>query len=133
MDAFFRHCGNVSLVFQSKDVYMKIPIVSFGVSFGTIRELCQICFEYAKYYTNIVFKRNTDTDLKKKLYEDIIDLRMGSILPFLLRKFIMTVCRRTNLHQTDRKKVQGSFGSSYVLRRVIWRVRPIMNKEHLQR
>lgn len=80
--------------FQARDGFLQIPkqgrvyeefkLYHLNCKFGTIRELCQDLLEYAKYYTNIVFKRNSDTDLKK-LYEDIIDLRMEVSYPFLLK------------------------------------------------
>ena len=44
-------------------VYEEFKLYHLNCEFGTIRELCQDLLEYAKYYTNIVFKRNTDTDL----------------------------------------------------------------------
>lgn len=78
MDAFFRHYLTMKLSRIPKQgrVYEEFKLYHLNCEFGTIRELCQDLLEYAKYYTNIVFKRNTDTDLKK-LYEDIIDLRNG--------------------------------------------------------
>ena len=86
MDAFFRHYLTMKLSRIPKQgrVYEEFKLYHLNCEFGTIRELCQDLLEYAKYYTNIVFKRNTDTDLKK-LYEDIIDLRMEVSYPFLLK------------------------------------------------
>ena len=77
--------------------------------------LCQDLLEYAKYYTNIVFKRNTDTDLKK-LYEDIIDLRMEVSYPFLLK--IHHDCVE-GLITSDELKEILKLCISYVLRRAI--------------
>lgn len=86
MDAFFRHYLTMKLSRIPKQgrVYEEFKLYHLNCEFGTIRELCQDLLEYAKYYTNIVFKRNTDTDLKK-LYEDIIDLKMEVSYPFLLK------------------------------------------------
>ena len=86
MDAFFRHYLTMKLSRIPKQgrVYEEFKLYHLNCEFGTIRELCQDLLEYAKYYTNIVFKRNTDMDLKK-LYEDIIDLRMEVSYPFLLK------------------------------------------------
>ena len=52
--------------------------------FSTIRELCQDLLTYAKYYTDMVFKRSSNPALKS-LYEDINDLRMEVSYPFLLK------------------------------------------------
>ena len=67
MDAFFRHYLTMKLSRIPKQgrVYEEFKLYHLNCEFGTIRELCQDLLEYAKYYTNIVFKRNTDTDLKK--------------------------------------------------------------------
>ncbi len=86
MDAFFRHYLTMKLSRIPKQgrVYEEFKLYHLNCEFGSIRELCQDLLDYAKYYTNIVFKRNSDTDLKN-LYEDIIDLRMEVSYPFLLK------------------------------------------------
>lgn len=64
---------------------------------------------------NIVFKRNSDTDLKK-LYEDIIDLRMEVSYPFLLK--IHHDCTEELITSDELKEIL-KLCISYVLRRAI--------------
>ena len=117
MDAFFRHYLTMKLSRIPKQgrVYEEFKLYHLNCEFGTIRELCQDLLEYAKYYTNIVFKRNSDTDLKK-LYEDIIDLRMEVSYPFLLK--IHHDCME-GLITSDELKEILRLCISYVLRRAI--------------
>lgn len=117
MDAFFRHYLTMKLSRIPKQgrVYEEFKLYHLNCEFGTIRELCQDLLEYAKYYTNIVFKRNSDTDLKK-LYEDIIGLRMEVSYPFLLK--IHHDCRE-GLITSDELKEILRLCISYVLRRAI--------------
>ena len=117
MDAFFRHYLTMKLSRIPKQgrVYEEFKLYHLNCEFGTIRELCQDLLEYAKYYTNIVFKRNTDTDLKK-LYEDIIDLRMEVSYPFLLK--IHHDCVEGLITSDELKKIL-KLCISYVLRRGI--------------
>ena len=117
MDAFFRHYLTMKLSRIPKQgrVYEEFKLYNLNCEFGTIRELCQDLLEYAKYYTNIVFKRNTDTDLKK-LYEDIIDLRMEVSYPFLLK--IHHDCVEGLITSDELKKIL-KLCISYVLRRAI--------------
>lgn len=117
MDAFFRHYLTMKLSRIPKQgrVYEEFKLYHVNCEFGTIRELCQDLLEYAKYYTNIVFKRNTDADLKK-LYEDIIDLRMEVSYPFLLK--IHHDCVE-GLITSDELKEILKLCISYVLRRAI--------------
>ena len=65
-------------------VYETFKLFHMNSEFNTIRELCEDLIEYARYYTNIVYKRSDDKELKQ-LYDDIIDLRMEVSYPFLLR------------------------------------------------
>ena len=117
MDAFFRHYLTMKLSRIPKQgrVYEEFKLYHLNCEFGIIRELCQDLLEYAKYYTNIVFKRNTDTDLKK-LYEDIIDLRMEVSYPFLLK--IHHDCVEGLITSDELKKIL-KLCISYVLRRAI--------------
>ena len=117
MDAFFRHYLTMKLSRIPKQgrVYEEFKLYHLNCEFGTIRELCQDLLEYAKYYTNIVFKRNSDTDLKK-LYEDIIDLRMEVSYPFLLK--IHHDCIEGLITSDELKKILR-LCISYVLRRAI--------------
>ena len=117
MDAFFRHYLTMKLSRIPKQgrVYEEFKLYHLNCEFGTIRELCQDLLEYAKYYTNIVFKRNSDTDLKK-LYEDIIDLRMEVSYPFLLK---IHHDYREGLITSDELKEILRLCIRYVLRRAI--------------
>ena len=117
MDAFFRHYLTMKLSRIPKQgrVYEEFKLYHLNCEFGTIRELCQDLLDYAKYYSNIVFKRNSDTDLKK-LYEDIIDLRMEVSYPFLLK--IHHDCTEKLITSDELKKIL-KFCISYVLRRAI--------------
>lgn len=117
MDAFFRHYLTMKLSRIPKQgrVYEEFKLYHLNCEFGTIRELCQDLLEYAKYYTNIVFKRNSGTDLKK-LYEDIIDLRMEVSYPFLLK---IHHDYREGLITSDELKEILRLCISYVLRRAI--------------
>ena len=117
MDAFFRHYLTMKLSRIPKQgrVYEEFKLYHLNCEFGSIRELCQDLLDYAKYYTNIVFKRNSDTDLKK-LYEDIIDLRMEVSYPFLLK--IHHDCTEELITPDELKEIL-KLCISYVLRRAI--------------
>ncbi len=117
MDAFFRHYLTMKLARIPKQgrVYEEFKLYHLNCEFGTIRELCQDLLDYAKYYTNIVFKRNFDLDLKK-LYEDIIDLRMEVSYPFLLK--IHHDCTDGIITSDELKEIL-KLCISYVLRRAI--------------
>ena len=86
MDAFFRNylTMKIARIPKQERVYEEFKLYHLNCEFASIRELCQDLFEYAKYYTNIVFKRSSDLKLKQ-LYEDIVDLRMEVSYPFLLK------------------------------------------------
>lgn len=86
MDRFFRDYLTMKLARIPKQgrVYEEFKLYHLNCEFDSIRELCQDLLTYAKYYTNIVFKRSTNPVLKA-LYEDIIDLRMEVSYPFLLK------------------------------------------------
>lgn len=86
MDAFFRHYLTMKMTSIPKQgrVYETFKLFHMNSEFNTIRELCEDLIEYARYYTNIVYKRSDDKELKQ-LYDDIIDLRMEVSYPFLLK------------------------------------------------
>ena len=117
LDAFFRHYLTMKLSRIPKQgrVYEEFKLYHLNCEFGIIRELCQDLLDYAKYYTDIVFKRNSDKDLKK-LYEDIIDLRMEVSYPFLL--IIHHDCVEGLITSDELKKIL-KLCISYVLRRAI--------------
>ena len=86
MDKFFRDYLTMKLTRIPKQgrVYEEFKLYHLNCEFSTIRELCQDLLTYAKYYTDIVFKRSTNPVLKS-LYDDIIELRMEVSYPFLLK------------------------------------------------
>lgn len=86
MDRFFRDYLTMKTTKIPKQgrVYEEFKLYHLNCEFGTIQELCQDLLTYAKYYTNIVFKRSSNSIIKA-LYEDIIDLRMEVSYPFLLK------------------------------------------------
>lgn len=86
MDAFFRHYLTMKNTRIPKygRVYEEFKLYHLNCEFGSVRELCEDLLEYAKYYTDIRFKRSNDIK-RKRLYEDIVDLRMEVSYPFLLK------------------------------------------------
>lgn len=86
MDRFFRNYLTMKITRIPKQdrVYEEFKTYHLNCEFATIRELCQDIYTYAKYYTDMVFKRSGNPVLKS-LYEDINDLRMEVSYPFLLR------------------------------------------------
>lgn len=86
MDRFFRDYLTMKITRIPKQdrVYEEFKTYHLNCEFATVRELCQDIYIYAKYYTNMVFKRSTNPGLKS-LYEDINDLRMEVSYSFLLR------------------------------------------------
>lgn len=117
MDAFFRHylTMKISRIPKLGRVYEEFKLYHLNCEFGTIRELCQDLLDYAKHYTNIVFIRSSDRDLKK-LYEDIIDLRMEVSYPLLLK---IHHDSEEGLITPDELKEILTLCISYVLRRAI--------------
>lgn len=117
VDAFFRHylTMKISRIPKQGRVYEEFKLYHLNCEFGTIRELCQDLFEYAKYYTNIVFKRSQNAELKR-LYEDIVDLRMEVSYPFLLK--IHHDCGEDIISDEELKEIL-KLCISYVLRRGI--------------
>lgn len=86
MDRFFRDylTMKITRIPKQNRVYEEFKLYHLNCEFGTIRELCQDLLTYAKYYTDMVFKRSNNSILKS-LYEDINDLRMEVSYPFLLK------------------------------------------------
>jgi uncharacterized protein with ParB-like and HNH nuclease domain/predicted transport protein len=117
MDAFFRHYLTMKIARIPKQgrVYEEFKLYHLNCEFGTIRELCQDLLEYAKYYTDIVFKRSNNAKLKR-LYEDIVDLRMEVSYPFLLK--VHHDCAEGIINDDDLQEIL-KYCISYVLRRNI--------------
>ena len=117
MDSFFRHYLTMKLTRIPKQgrVYEEFKLYHLNCEFATIRELCQDLLNYAKFYTNIVFKRSNNAELKR-LYEDIVDLRMEVSYPFLLK--VHNDCAEGTITEDNLKEILR-LCISYVLRRSI--------------
>ena len=117
MDSFFRHYLTMKLTRIPKQgrVYEEFKLYHLNCEFGTIRELCQDLLNYAKFYTDIVFKRSNNAELKR-LYEDIVDLRMEVSYPFLLK--VHNDCAEGTITEDNLKEILR-LCISYVLRRSI--------------
>ena len=117
MDAFFRNYLTMKLSRIPKlvRIYEEFKLYHLNCEFKTIRDLCQDLLDYAKYYTNIIFARNSDTELKK-LYKDIVDLKMEVSYPFLLK--IHSDCEEGIIASDEMKKIL-KLCISYVIRRSI--------------
>lgn len=86
MDRFFRDYLTMKLtrIPKMSRVYEEFKAYHKGSELTTIRALCQDLLSYAKFYTDMIFARSTDNELKLK-YKDIVDLRMEVAYPFLLK------------------------------------------------
>lgn len=117
MDAFFRNYLTMKLSRIPKlvRIYEEFKLYHLNCEFKTIRDLCQDLLDYAKYYTNIIFARNSDTELKK-LYKDIVDLKMEVSYPFLLK--IHRDCEEGIITSYEMKEIL-KLCISYVIRRSI--------------
>ena len=117
MDSFFRHYLTMKLTRIPKQgrVYEEFKLYHLNCEFGTIRELCQDLLNYAKFYTDIVFEQSNNAELKR-LYEDIVDLRMEVSYPFLLK--VHNDCAEGTITEDNLKEILR-LCISYVLRRSI--------------
>lgn len=86
MDRFFRDYLTMKLTRIPKQdrVYEEFKLYHLNCEFASIRELCQDLLTYAKYYTDMIFRRSDNNELRR-LYEDINDLRMEVAYPFLMK------------------------------------------------
>lgn len=86
MDRFFRDylTMKITRIPKQNRVYEEFKRYHLNCEFGTLRELCRDLLTYAQYYTDMVFKRSSNTVLKS-LYEDMNELRMEVSYPFLLK------------------------------------------------
>ncbi len=86
MDRFFRDYLTMKLTRISKmdKIYEEFKLYHVNCEFSSVRELCDDLLLYAKYYTDIVFVRNSNLIIKN-LYADVNDLRMDVAFPFLLK------------------------------------------------
>ncbi|MCD7944085.1 MAG: DUF262 and DUF1524 domain-containing protein [Clostridia bacterium] len=117
MDRFFRDYLTMKLTRIPKQnrVYEEFKLYHLNCEFSSVRELCQDLFTFAKYYTDMVFRRS-DNKVLKRLYDDINDLRMDVSYPFLLKvhdDFANGIISEENLEEIIGLCI------SYVLRRNI--------------
>ena len=86
MDRFFRDYLTMKLArIPNKDrVYEEFKLYHLNCEFSTVRDLCQDIYDFANYYTNMVFSRSDDKSLIE-IYEDIRSLKMEVVYPFLLK------------------------------------------------
>ena len=86
MDRFFRDYLTMKLTRIPKidHIYDEFKTYHNNCEFGNIRELCQDLYNFAEYYTNMIFARSDDTRLTV-LYSDINALRMEVVYPFLIK------------------------------------------------
>ncbi|MBD5096791.1 MAG: DUF262 domain-containing protein [Lachnospiraceae bacterium] len=86
MDRFFRDYLTMKLTRIPKidKVYEEFKLYHVNCEFSSVRELCEDLLTYAKYYTDMVFVRSSNSIIKT-LYADVNDLRMEVAFPFLLK------------------------------------------------
>lgn len=85
MDRFFRDYLTMKLSRVPKIDRIYEEFKSFSTDNKTpIRKFCKELFDFAKIYTDIIFKKS-DNQKVKTLYEDIVDLKMEVSYPFLLK------------------------------------------------
>lgn len=86
MDNFFRDYLTMKLTRIPKIncVYEEFKAYHLNCEFASVRELCEDLLTYAKYYTDMIFRRSLNPNVKV-LYTDIHALRMDVAYPFLLK------------------------------------------------
>lgn len=86
MDSFFRDYLTMKLARIPKidRIYDEFKMYHINCEFGSIRELCQDLYDFAVFYTNMIFAKSDDPKLAI-LYADVKALRMDVVYPFLLK------------------------------------------------
>ena len=86
MDRFFRDYLTMksTKIPKMDKIYEKFKLYHVNCEFSSVRELCEDLLTYAKYYTDMVFVRNSNLIIRN-LYADVNDLRMDVAFPFLLK------------------------------------------------
>ena len=86
MDRFFRDYLTMKQTRIPKVdyVYEEFKKYHLNCEFSSIRDLCADLYNFAQYYTDMVFARSEDNKLKD-LYQDINCLKMEVSYPFLLK------------------------------------------------
>ena len=116
MDRFFRDYLTLknSKITKQDYVYQTFKLFKNNSKFSEdIEGLCQDLFKFAQYYTDIVYRRSPDKDIKS-LYDDIVELRMEVAYPLFLwaRQLV-----EENKISLDDYKYTLKLSLSYVLRR----------------
>ena len=122
MDKFFRDYLTMKQMRIPKIdcIYEEFKLYHLNCEFDSIRELCQDLFTYAKYYTDMVFGRSSNSVLKR-LYEDINELRMEVAYPFLLK--VHNDCAEGVISEDDLTCIINMC-ISYVFRRNVCNIPP---------
>ena len=117
MDRFFRDYLTMKLTRIPKinRVYEEFKLYHLNCEFSSIRDLCQDLYDFATYYTDMVFSRSDDTTLVP-VYEDINSLKMEVAYPFLLK---IHHDSKNGIISTDELKEIMRLCISYVFRRSI--------------
>lgn len=86
MDRFFRDYLTMKLTRIPKidNIYEEFKSYHLNCEFSSIQDLCTDLLKYSKYYTDMVFVRNSNKEICS-LYSDIKDLKMEVVFPFLLK------------------------------------------------
>ena len=86
MDRFFRDYLTMKLgrIPKVNHVYEEFKQYHLNCEFGSVRDLCQDIYTFAKYYTDMCFCRSSEPALKA-CYSEIQALRSEVVYPFLLR------------------------------------------------
>ena len=86
MDRFFRDYLTMksTKIPKMDKIYEEFKLYHVNCEFSSVRELCEDLLTYAKYYTDMVFVRNSNLIIRN-LYADVNDLRMDVAFPFLLK------------------------------------------------
>ena len=116
MDRFFRDYLTLknSKITKQDHVYQTFKLFKNNSKFSRdIEELCKDLFKFAQYYTDIVYRRSSDADIKS-LYDDIVELRMEVAYPLFLWTRQLVEEKKISL---DDYKYTLRLSLSYVLRR----------------
>lgn len=88
MDAFFRDYLTMKelRIPRMRNVYDEFKIYrrDNADGFNSTKELCEELYKYARYYTDLVYCKSDDEEIKG-LYSDAKEMRMDVAYPFLLR------------------------------------------------
>lgn len=117
MDKFFRDYLTMKLTRIPKIncVYEEFKAYHLNCEFASVRELCEDLLTYAKYYTDMIFRRSLNPNVKA-LYTDIHALRMDVAYPFLLK--VHSDCAEGTITEDNLIEIM-KMCISYVFRRSI--------------